>query len=52
MIVDSNSIVEHVIHTKKNGIMKRVNERGKIIVFVKKIILGNPAHVFLKTVSI
>ena len=32
--------------------MKRVNERGKIIVFVKKIILGNPAHVFLKTVSI
>ena len=46
MIVNANSIVQHVIQIK-NGIMKHVNVNVKIIVHTKKII-AILAHVFVK----
>ena len=51
MIVNANSIVAHVIQTK-NGIIKHVNVNVKIIISVKKIIVGILAHVFVKIVRI
>ena len=50
MIVNENSIVEHVILIK-NGIMEHVNVNVKITVSAKKIKAGILAHVFVKIVS-
>ena len=43
--------IEHVIQIK-DGIIKQVNMNVKIIVHVKKIILGILAHVFVRMTSI
>ena len=51
MIVNANSIVQHVIQIK-NGIIKHVNVNVKIIVHAKKIIVGILAHVFVRIASI
>ena len=48
---NGNSIVQHVIQIK-NGIMKHVNVNVKIIISVKKIIVGILAHVFVRTANI
>ena len=50
MIVNINSIVQHVIQIK-NGIIKYVNMSVKIVVHVKKIKVGNLAHVFVRIAS-
>ena len=44
-------IIEHIIQIK-DGIIKHVNMNVKIIVHVKKIILGILAHVFVRMTSI
>ena len=51
VIVNANSIVQYVIQIK-NGIIKHVNVNVNIIVCTKKIIVGIPAHVFVRIVSI
>ena len=51
VIVNANSIVEHVIQIKK-GIIKHVNVNVKIIVLLKKIIVVILAQVFARIVSI
>ena len=51
VIVNAKLIVQHVIQIK-NGIMKHINESVKIIVNVKKIIVGILADVFVAMVSI
>ena len=51
MIVNSNSIVQHVIHIK-NGIMKIANVSLKIIIHAKKTIVGILAYVFARMLSI
>ena len=48
MIVNANSIVQHVIQIK-NGIIKHVNVNVKIIVSAKEIIVGILAHVLVRT---
>ena len=50
MIVNANSIVEHVIQIK-NGIIKQVNVNVKIIISMKKVIVGILAYVFAKIVK-
>ena len=50
MIVNANSIEQHVIQIK-NGIIKHVNVNVKIIVHTKKIIVGIPAHIFVRIAS-
>ena len=51
MIINTNSIVQHVIQIK-NDIMKRVNVSVKIIVRARKIIVGILAHLFVRIASI
>ena len=51
MIVNANSIVQHVIQIK-NGIIKHLNVNVKIIMSAKKIIVGILANVFVRIVSI
>ena len=51
MIVNANSIVQHVIQIK-NRIIKHVNKNVKVIINRKTIIVGVVVHVFVKTVSI
>ena len=51
MIVNEKSIVQHVIQNK-NGITKHVNVNVKIIVSVKKVIVGILGHVLVRIVSI
>ena len=51
MIVNANSIVQHVIQIK-NRIIKHVNKNVKVIINRKTIIVGIVVHVFVKTVSI
>ena len=51
LIVNGNSIVQHVIQIK-NRITKLVNMNLKIIVHVKKIIVGIPAHGYVRITSI
>ena len=51
MIVNGNSIVQHVIQNKI-GIIRHVNVNVKIIVSAKKIIVGILAHVFVRMVSV
>ena len=46
MIVNANSIVQHVIQNK-NRIIKHVNVNVKIIVSANKNIVGILAHVFV-----
>ena len=50
MILNANSILQHVIQTK-NGIMKHSNVRVTIIVSAKKIIVEILAHVFVRNVN-
>ena len=50
MILNANSILQHVIQTK-NGIMKHSNVRVTIIVSAKKIIVENLAHVFVRNAN-
>ena len=47
MIVNANSIAQHAVQIK-NGIIKHVN----VNVSVKKIIVGIPAHAFVRITSI
>ena len=51
MTVKANSVVKHVIQIK-NGIIKHVNISVKIIVHLKKIIVGILAHVFVRIATI
>ena len=51
MIVNANSIIQNTTQIE-NGKLKHVNVNVKIIISVKKIIVGIPAHVFVKIVSI
>ena len=51
MIVNANSIAQHVIQIK-NEIIKHANVNVKIIISVKKIIVGVLVHVFVRIVSI
>ena len=51
MIINANSIVQHVIQIK-NRTIKHVNVNVKIIVSEKKIVIGILAHVFMRMVSI
>ena len=51
VIVNPTAIVPHVIQIK-NEIIKHVNVNVKIILHVKKIIVGTLAHVFFRIVSI
>ena len=51
MIINANSIVQHVIQIK-NRTIKHVNVNVKIIVREKKIVIGILAHVFMRMVSI
>ena len=46
-IVNPNSIVQHIIQNK-NGIIKHANVNIKIVISVKKIIVGILEHVFVK----
>ena len=50
MILNANSILQHVIQTK-NGIMKHSNVRVTIIVSAKKIIVEILAHVFVRNAN-
>ena len=49
VILNANSIWWHVIQIK-NEMIKYTNVIGKIIISVKKIIVGIIAHVFVKTI--
>ena len=51
MIVNANSIVQHVIQIK-NEIIKHVNVNVKVIIIAKKIIPRILAHVFVRIASI
>ena len=51
VIVNANSIIQNTTQIE-NGKLKHVNVNVKIIISVKKIIVGIPAHVFVKIVSI
>ena len=51
MIVNANSIVQHVIQIK-NGIRKLVNVNINIIVHAKRITVGILAHIFVRIASI
>ena len=51
MIVNANSIVQHVIQIK-NRIIKHVYVNVKIIIGEKKIIVGILAHLFVRIASI
>ena len=51
MIVNANSIVQHVIQIK-NGIMKHVNVNINIIISAENIIVGILAHVFVRIANI
>ena len=51
MIVNANSIKKQVIQIK-NGILKLFNVNLKILISIKKVIVGIPAQVFVRTVSI
>ena len=51
MIVNANSIVQHVVQIK-NEIINHVNMNIKIIVSAKKIIVGILVHVLVTIVSI
>ena len=51
MIVNGNSIVQHVIQIK-NWIKKHVNISVKIIATGKMIIVSIVAHVFMRMISI
>ena len=51
MIVNVNSVVQHVIQVK-NGITKHANVNARIIISMKKIIVGILAHVHERIVSI
>ena len=50
MILNANSILQHVIQTK-NGIMKHFNVRVTIIVSVKKIMVEILAHIFVRNAN-
>ena len=50
-IVNANSIVQHAIENK-DGIRKHVDMNVKIIINVKKILVGILAHVFVRIISI
>ena len=51
VIVNANSIKKQVIQIK-NGILKLFNVNLKILISIKKIIVGIPAQVFVRIVSI
>ena len=51
MIVNANSVVQHVYQIK-NEIMIHANANVKSIARAKKSIVGIPAHVFVRMVSI
>ena len=51
MVLNADSIVQHVTQ-KKNRKIKHVNVYVKIIISVKKIIVGILAHTFVRIVSI
>ena len=51
MVVNTNSIVQHVIQIK-NGIIKYLNVNVKISHMQKKVIVGILAHVFVRIASI
>ena len=51
MVVNANSIVQHVNQIKKE-IIKHVKMNVKIMADAKKIIVGIPADVFVRTVWI
>ena len=51
MIVNANSIVQHVIQIK-TGIIKHVNKNLKIILSAKNIIVGILAYVFVRIENI
>ena len=51
MIVNANSIVQHVIQTK-NGIIRHVNVNVKITVSAENILVETLAHVFVRIASI
>ena len=51
MIVNTNSIVQHVIQNK-NGVIKHVSVNIKVVISVKKTIHGIVAHVFVEMKSI
>ena len=51
VIVNANLIIQNTTQIK-NRKLKHVNVNVKIIISVKKIIVGIPAHVFVKIVSI
>ena len=51
MILNANSIVQHVIQSK-NGVIKHVNGNVKIIISAKKIIVIILVHVFVRIASI
>ena len=50
MILNANSILQHVIQTK-NGIMKHFNVRVTIIVSAKKIMVEILAHIFVRNAN-
>ena len=51
VILNANSVVQYVIQFK-DGIMINVNASVKSIIHAKKIIVGFPAHAFVKIVDI
>ena len=51
VIVNANSIKKQVIQIK-NGILKLFNVNLKILISTKKVIVGIPAQVFVRKVSI
>ena len=51
LIVIANLIVQYVIQIK-NGITKHANANVKIIASAKKIIIGIPAHVSVRILSV
>ena len=52
MIVNANSIAQHVIQNKNGIIIKHDIVNLKVIISAKKIIVGILADVFLRIVSI
>ena len=52
MILNANSIVQHVIQNKSGIIIKHVNVNVKIIVSAKNIKVGILAHAFVTIASI
>ena len=52
VVVNANSIVQHVVALIKNGVMININVSVKIIISAKKYIFGIQASEFVKKANI